>query len=169
MKDMQMQIKEAVQNGDLEGIDSLVSKNVRTVRFLVGMSYQPDEKIRKTAASGIAIAGRYHKKMVKRVVRRLLWAMNEESATNAANAPEVILALAKEEPELLLHVLPEIVSLAADDGLKQGLVEAAYILKEKYPDKIGKSLTVELNKRINKIIKKRNKRGESDEEESSSI
>ena len=156
-----MQIKEAVQNGDLKKLDSIVAKDSRAVRFLLGMSYQPDEKIRKTAACGIAIAGRYHKKMVKRVVRRLLWAMNEESGTNAATAPEVLLAIAKEEPELLLHVLPEIVSLATDEGLKQGLVEAAYAIKEKYPDKIGKSLADELNKRI--------ERGKPDEEESSSL
>ncbi len=91
------------------------------IRYLVGMSYNADPEIRKTATRGIALAARHHPKRVQEVVRRLIWAMNDESATNALTAPEVLEAIAEETPELLLPMVPDLTRLAADPGLHEGL------------------------------------------------
>ena len=100
------------------------------------------------ADKGIARAARYHQKLVQSVVRRLIWAMNDESGTNAQTAPAVLLAIAGEDPELLLPMLPDIVRLAGDRGLHDGLSRTLRIVKDSCPGKIGKSLSRALNQRF---------------------
>ena len=75
-----------VREGDDAGLEELVAANRRAVRYLLGMTYQDDREIRGRAARAIGIAGRHHAKLVQEVIRRLIWAMNDESATNAENA-----------------------------------------------------------------------------------
>jgi hypothetical protein len=109
------------------------------------MSYHADPEIRKTAIRGVALAARHHPKLVQDIVRRLVWAMNDESATNALTAPQVLQALADEKPELLLPVVPDLTRLAADPGLQEGLAKTLKILSNRCPGKVGASFTKSLN------------------------
>jgi hypothetical protein len=129
-------------NGELE---ELVETEPRAIRYLLGMSYHSDPEIRKTAARGIALAARHHPKLVESVVRRLIWAMNDEAATNALTAPEVLFAVANEKPEVLLPMVPDMTRLAADPGLHAGLAKTLQTIATRCPGKVGASLSRSLN------------------------
>ena len=135
-------IRQGLGNGDIE---ELVSSEPRAVRYFLGMSYHSDPDIRKKAVKGIAVAARHHPELVQKIVRQLVWAMNDESATNALTAPEVMLAIANERPELLLPMVPDLTRLAADPGLHQGLSEALKTLVRRCPGKVGEKLSRSLN------------------------
>jgi hypothetical protein len=137
--------REAVRSGDVE---ELVAKEPRAVRYLLGLTYHQNEELRKAAARGVAIAARYHPKLVENVVRRLIWAMNDESGTNAVTAPEVLEAIAREQPELLLPVVPDLTRLAADLGLHDGLAKTLHIVADRCPGKVGERLGESLNRRF---------------------
>jgi len=143
-----MQIQKAVDSRDFDALEAIVKKEKRAVRFLLGLSYQSDPEVRRNASRGIALAGRYHKKLVRDVVRRLVWAMNDESGTNALTAPEVLNAIAEEKPDLLLPVVPDLIRLAGDEGLHDGLSETLHKVSQAYPGKVGKKLTKALRGRI---------------------
>jgi cobyrinic acid a,c-diamide synthase len=145
---LRREVERLVVNGEVDELDALVSENPRAIRYLLGLSYRPDEKIRKVAARGIALAGKYHPGLVQNVVRRLVWAMNEESGANALTAPVVLQAIAEEQPELLLPMVPDIIRLAADNALYDGLARTLHLVKEGCPGKLGKSLSDALNKQI---------------------
>jgi hypothetical protein len=83
--------------------------------------------------------------MVQNIIRRLVWAMNDESGTNAATAPEVLQAIADEMPELLLPVLPDLVRLSADPGLREGLAAALRTVSRRCPGEIGRQLAETFN------------------------
>ncbi len=138
---LRAQIRNAVQGDKLEAAEPLIAREARTIRHLVGLTYQPDPKVRQTAARGVAVAGKYHPKAVEEVIRRFVWAMTEESGTNAATAPEVLQAIATERPELLLHVVPDLVRLASDAQLREGLAETLRTIVERCPGKVGASLS----------------------------
>ena len=91
------------------------------------------------------MAARHHPKVVQDVVRRLVWAMNDESATNALTAPEVLHAIADERPELLLPVVPDLTRLAADPGLQEGLAKTLKTLADRLPGKVGEAFSRSLN------------------------
>jgi hypothetical protein len=139
-------VHEVVHRGSTNGdIEELVAEEPRAVRYFLGMSYHSDPDIRKKAVKGIALAARHHPELVQKLVRQLVWAMNDESATNALTAPEVLQAIAEERPELLLPMVPDLTRLAADPGLHQGLAEALKTVVRRCPGKVGESLSRSLN------------------------
>jgi hypothetical protein len=147
---LRAQIRRAVQEDRLGDVESLIAREARSIRHLVGLTYQPDPRLRQTAARGVALAGNYHPKLVEDVIRRLVWAMNDESGTNATTAPEVLQAIANEQPELLLPVVPDLVRLATDDNLRDGLTETLRTIVARCPGKVGENLGESLSKRVGK-------------------
>jgi hypothetical protein len=145
---LRARVKEAVEQGRLEELEPLVAQEPRAVRFLLGLSYRPEAEVRAAAAAGIGLAARHHPRLVQGVARRLVWAMNDESGTNALTAPEVLRAVARERPKLLLPLVPDLIRLAGDAGLHEGLAETLRIIAARCPGLVGESLERELNKRF---------------------
>ncbi len=143
---LRSRVHEVIHRGSGNGdIEELVANEPRAVRYFVGMSYHSDPDVRKKAARGVAIAARHHPELVRNIVRRLVWAMNDESGTNALTAPEVLQAIADERPELLLPMVPDLTRLAADPGLHEGLAKTLKTVVRRCPGKVGKSLSRSLN------------------------
>ncbi len=126
-------VAEAVRVRRLDDLEAVVAADKRAVRYLVALTYRPEPAVRATAARGLALASRHHPKLVQEVARRLVWAMNDESGTHALTAPEVLRAIAEESPELLLPLVPSLLSLTADPGLREALVEVVRIVARRDP------------------------------------
>ena len=133
-------LREAVSRGDLAEVERLVAADRRMVRALLGLTYQADTAIRDTAAAGLALAARHHPELVTEVLRRLVWAMNDESGTYALHAPAVIRRIAESEPHLLVGLVPDLLRLTADPGLRDELVEAVRRVAELLPAQAAQAL-----------------------------
>lgn len=145
------QVKAAIekgQEGDWSAMEVMVSEEPRAVRHLLGMTYHPEPDKRNVAARGLALASRYHPQLVGEVVRRLVWAMNDESGTNALTAPEVIRAIAEEQPEILIPMVADLTRLAGDPGLQDGLSAALRTVSARCPGKVGEKLSSSLRRRL---------------------
>jgi hypothetical protein len=59
--------------------------------------------------------------------------MNDESGTHALTAPEVLRAIAEESPQLLQPLVPNLLALTADPGLREALVEVVRIVARHDP------------------------------------
>jgi len=156
---LRVQVRDLVARGETEKLGALVADEPRAIRHLVGLTYQDDEKTRAVACRAIGRASRHHPDLVQQVVRRLIWAMNDESGTNSLTAPEVVKAVAEESPELLLPLVPDLTRLAADEGLHERLAEVLRMLAEKFPGSVGRGIEGSLIKELKKISKKRKTHG----------
>jgi len=116
-------VAEAVRESRFDDIAALVSSEKGALRYLVALTYRPEPEVRAVAARGVALASRHHPQLVQEVARRLVWSMNDESGTYAVTAPEVLRAIAEESPGLLLPLVPSLLGLTADPGLREALVE----------------------------------------------
>ena len=141
-------VRELVTENRLDELDILLPVEPRAIRFLVSMSYHPDAEIRARANRGLALAAKHHPKRMEQVVRRLVWAMNDESGTNALTAPDAVLAVAKERPEVLLPFVPDFTRLSLDPGLRDGLQETLRVMKETLPGSVGEEIQNSLNARF---------------------
>jgi hypothetical protein len=74
--------------------------------------------------------------------------MNDESGTNACTAPAVISAIADERPELLLPMIPDLVRLAGDEALHEGLARALKTVVSACPGKVAEGLKESLGRRF---------------------
>ena len=133
-------IEALISRGAWEDLERLIAADRRVVRRLVSLSYRDDPALREGAARCLGVAARHHPRHVQETVRRLVWAMNDESGTNAVTAPAVILAIAREAPEVLLPVVPDLVRLAGDETLHEGLAAALRTITERCPGEVGRRL-----------------------------
>ncbi len=152
---LRARVRDLVTRNETVELDELVADEPRAIRYLVGCTYQTDEQRRATACRAIARGARHHPKLVEQVARRLIWAMNDESGTNALTAPAVVRAIADEKPELLLPLVPDLTRLAADEGLHETLADTLSHLAEKFPGSVGRGIGDALNKDLRKIAKRR--------------
>ena len=142
------EIEALVRKGDLEALDALVKKDRRSVRHLVSLTYSPEARLRQPAARALAMAVQYHPKLMKSVVRRFVWAMNDESGTHAVSAPDVLTEIAGRHPEIVLPVVPDLVRLAGDESLREGLSRTLKIVASRYPGEVGRRLGKDLTRRL---------------------
>ena len=144
------QVNAAVLGANFDQLEDLIAKETKVIRYLMGMSYQPEDNIAETAAKAIGLAARHHPKLIKKILRRLVWAMDEQSGTNSYSAPLVLQAIARERPEFLLPIVPDLVRLSINDALHDGIADTLCIVVHACPGGIGASLTKRLNERIEK-------------------
>ena len=55
----------AVESRDMDAVLTLVNRNPRSLRYLVGLMYRPDEEVRRVGARAIALASRDHQRIVE--------------------------------------------------------------------------------------------------------
>ncbi len=156
---LRLHVQEMIEGGKLDELDLLLPVEPRAVRYLVGLTYRPEPEIRANACRGVALAARYHPDLVQQVTRRLIWAMNDESGTNALTAPEVVKAIADERPEILLPLVPDLTRLSIDEGLRDTLAEVLQILADAFPGEVGRGIQDSLNKRFRKKAKRGKRNG----------
>lgn len=141
-------VLEAVETGDFTAVESLVKEERRAVRHLVSLLYRPEEALRKTGARGIAVASRYHPRIVKEIIERIVWSMTNESNTFFPTGPEVLSAIADVSPEMLLPVVPDLVRLSSDTSLHEGLCDTLRRVAKRCPGQIAQGMTKSLNRRF---------------------
>ncbi len=151
-RNLRERIERLVEKNDVDGLRGLVARQARAVRYLVGFSYQRDDDKRKTAVEAIALAGGYHPDLVKNIIRRLVWAMNDESGTNAQTAPQVLRAVSEKHPELLLPMVPDLVRLCDDDNLRPGLLSTLKNIQDSFPGRVDDQVGNVLNHDVPKGV-----------------
>ena len=142
------ELRAAVRSGRRETIEVLVAANPRAIRLLLGMTYDLEPAVRELACWGVGLAGRLFPELAERVIRRLIWSMNDESGAFGDNAPGVLQAIARENPDLLLPVVPDLVRLSEDETLHDGLADVLCVVVHSRPGRLGGALTETLNRRI---------------------
>ncbi len=78
------QVMELLRQGITEGLERMVADDPSAVRFLQGRLWDVDPEIAHFAAEALGAAGAVHPDLGREVLRRALWALNDESATNGA-------------------------------------------------------------------------------------
>lgn len=113
---------------ELVRLEALLAERPAEWRRLWRFLYHADEAVRRRAAGafGRAVArwsgGRPER--AREVLRRLFWAMNEESGSVCWGAPEAAGEILRHRPELCEDFVPLLVSLLPDPALRRGVLWA---------------------------------------------
>lgn len=115
---------ELLRSGDGAGLGRLVTERAAAVRHLQGRLWDPDESTRRRAAAALAVAAEARPELGRDLLRRLVWALNDESATNGRCAVPALAEIGARCPELVEPFVGSMVRLLEDDGLRPALLEA---------------------------------------------
>jgi hypothetical protein len=131
---LKKEVRELLQHGHEQSLADLVAADRRALRPLLGRLWDPDDTIRRRAASAVGIAAAAHPELGVEVIRRLLWALNDESATNGVFGIPALAEIGRRAPEMLAPYVPALVSMAWDGGLRLDLLRALHIVAAAQPD-----------------------------------
>lgn len=149
-RSLRNQVRQMVLAGDLEALERMLADEPRAVRHLVTLTHQLDDGVRETACRAVGLAANHHPELIESVIRRLIWSMNEESGANGLTAPQVLEAIARQQPEMVLPVVPDMVRLSAADQLHDGLADAVCVVVHSLPGRVGKIMSDRLQERIDR-------------------
>lgn len=126
-------VMELLQSADTTSLERYAASQPRAVRFLLGRLWDPDPEIRRRAAVGIASAAAEHDSLGRDVLRRLVWALNDEAATNGVFGLAAIGEIGARSPDLIEPFVGPVASLASDDGLRSEIISALTRIAEQAP------------------------------------
>lgn len=121
---MRQEVRELLQQGREDALAELAGADSRALRPLVGRLWDPDGEIRQRAARVVGRAAAADAESGVEIIRRLMWALNDESATNGAHALPALGEIGRRAPDLLAPYVPALVSMSWDGGIRLALLEA---------------------------------------------
>ena len=125
---------EMLHNGDNPGLERLVVAQPRSVRYLQGRLWDAEPRVRQNAAEALGVAAAAHPELGKELLRRALWALNDESATNGSYTLPVIGEIGFRDPALAAPFVGPMTSYIWDAGLRPGILHALCRIAEVAPD-----------------------------------
>ena len=126
-------VRELLRTGDGERLAKLVAAERRAVRPVLARLWDPDAGIRRRAAEAIGRAAALHPDLGLEIIRNLMWALNDESATNGVYGLPALGEIGFWSPQLIEPFVQPIASLSWDDGLRPEIVKALVRIGEAAP------------------------------------
>jgi len=131
---------ELLRQGRDEALAELAAANRKALRPLMGRLWDPDPEIRRRAASAVGCAAVSHEDLGIEIIRRLLWALNDESATNGVFGIPALGEIGRRAPAMISPYIPSLVSMARDDGLRPELLRALLAVARSDPRRVAPHL-----------------------------
>jgi len=129
-----------LRQGREEEVAALAIADPRTLLPLMGRLWDPDPQIRRQAAGAIGKAAETHPTQGLAIVRRLMWALNDEAATNGVYGIAALGEIGCRIPEMLAPFVPALVAMAWDDRLRLELLRALSRVAEADPGLVARQL-----------------------------
>ena len=129
-------VMELLRAGDEQALGALAAREPRTARFLLGRLWDPDEAMRRHAAWAFGKAAASHPEIGLDLLRRLMWALNDESATNGLYGITAVAEIGLNDPELVAPFIAPLASLSWDDDLRLEIISALRRIAEAAPEAV---------------------------------
>ncbi len=118
------EVKELLRQGRETELAERAATDARLVRPLLARLYDPSDQMRDRAARVLGHAAAAHPELGREVARRLVWALNDESATNGVYAVPALGQIGRRAPELVAPHVSALARMAWDQGLRLAILEA---------------------------------------------
>jgi hypothetical protein len=127
-------VMELLRAGESAALEQLATSERRAMRHLLGRLWDQDEEIRQRAAVAIGAGARAFPDLGRDVIRRLLWDLNDESATNGVYGLAALGEIGYCDPQLMAPFIAPVASYAWDDGLRLEILRALCRMTEAAPE-----------------------------------
>ena len=134
------EIRELLQQGRETELRERAIVEPRLVRPLLTRLYDPDDGIRDRAARVLGHAAAAHPELGREVTRRLVWALNDESATNGVYGIPALGQIGRQAPDLVAVHVPALARMAWDQGLRLAILEALAEVASTAPELVAPEL-----------------------------
>jgi hypothetical protein len=127
-------IMELIRRGDNDGLERLAEAEPRVARHLLGRLWDVDESTRAMAAKALGVIAEAHPDLGLEVTRRLMWALNDESAMNGVYGLAALGEIGQHNPTLFAPFAGPMAAYLWDDGLRLGILKALAQIHDEAPE-----------------------------------
>jgi len=110
---------EMLRNGDMKALAALTAERPAVVRHLLARLWDTEATVRARAAEAIAVAAGQHPDLGLELLRRFVWALNDESGTNAWNVLPAMAGVIGALPGIAGPFVGPVVAALDDPGLAE--------------------------------------------------
>ncbi len=128
---------EALSRRDREGLRRLAVTEPRALPHLVGRLWDPDPAVRELAAEALGEGAAAHPERGREILRRLSWALCDESGTWGGPAIAGIREIARRAPELAAPFLGALVWSLEEPALEAEARAALETLAREVPELVA--------------------------------
>ncbi len=122
-----------LRSGDRPGLREVVVREPRAIRHLMGRLWDTDAEVRFHAAEAIGDLAAAHPDIGRDVLRRMMWSLTDEAATNGVFVVPVLAAVAARDGALAAPFVAPVASLLWDRGLRPAIVDALERIRTEAP------------------------------------
>jgi hypothetical protein len=134
------EVGELLRQGRESELTEWVVADARVVRPLLARLYDSDLHVRDRAAQVLGHAAAAHPELGREVARRLIWALNDESATNGVYGIPALGHIGRRAPELVAAHVPALARMSWDRGLRLAILEALTDVARGAPELVAPEL-----------------------------
>lgn len=134
--ELKRMVTDLLHQGRNDELRRLVASEPRSVRVLLGRLWDADADVRRRAADALGEAAARDPELGREILRRLVWALNDESGTNGAPGLAAIGEIGRRLPRLVVPHVGALVSMAWDEGLRAELLAALTTIAKGDPELI---------------------------------
>ena len=134
------EVRELLRQGQETELRDRAVADSRLIRPLLARLYDPEDEIRDRAARVLGHAAAAHPELGREVARRLIWGLNDESATNGVYAVPALGQIGRQAPEIVAVHVPALARMAWDQGLRLAILEALAEVASTAPELVAPEL-----------------------------
>jgi hypothetical protein len=134
------EIRELLRQGRESELTERAIGDTRVVRPLLARLYDPDDDVRDRAARVLGHGAAAHPELGREIARRLMWGLNDESATNGVYGVPALGQIGRRAPDLVAAHLPALARMAWDRGLRLAILEALAEVATAAPELVAPEL-----------------------------
>jgi hypothetical protein len=126
-------VRALLESGEDRLLAAAIAGDPRVARLLVPRLWDNDVRVSERAAAGLGECAVLWPEVAREIVRRLLWALNDESATNGQPALAGLGEIGRRAPLVMAPYVSALAAFADDDGLREDLLKAFAAIAEQAP------------------------------------
>jgi hypothetical protein len=126
-------VMELLRRGDEGGLERMAVAEPRAVQPLLGRLWDREPEIAARAARALGAAAAAHPEIGRDLLRRAMWALNDESATNGAPMLPAVGEIGFRAPKLVAPFVAPMSSYLWDASLRPGILRALCRIAEAAP------------------------------------
>ena len=130
-------VMELIRAVDLAGLESLARADRRSARHFVGRLWDGDAAVQELAARALGAVAEAHPDLAIDILRRLMWGLTDEAATNGVYGIAAIGEMGARCPHLVRPFVGPLASHLWDDGLRTAILRALARISESAPELIA--------------------------------
>jgi len=128
---------ELFERRDGGALNRLVEAEPRAVSLVLGRLWDTVPERRAMAARTLGCAARAHPDLARELARRLLWALNDESASNGVHGIAALGEMGAARPDVIGPFVGPLASHLVDPGLRCEILRALSRVAESAPDMVS--------------------------------